>query len=137
MDSDERTLNIEELLSNIHSSKEIMKKCRKIEKTEEKGAVNKLKHMSNNLPVGMIMLIVLFAALGTMVIMLKAEVADFRGLQEQVVANDSKFKITIIEDKLEASEREKEALKKELVNIKNTIEKIKNINTGKKKLAAG
>jgi hypothetical protein len=63
--------------------------------------------------------------------------ADFRGLQEQVVANDSKFKITIIEDKLEASEREKEALKKELVNIKNTIEKIKNINTGKKKLAAG
>jgi len=136
INSDERTLSIEELLSNIHSSKEIMKKSRNNEKTEENKAVNKLKHMSNNLPVGMIMLIILFAALGTMVIMLKAEIAGFSGLKEQIAANDSRFKITIIEDKLEASEKEKEALKKELANIKNTIESIKNISTDRKKLAS-
>jgi len=130
--SEERMLNIEELLSNIRSSKEITKKNIK---TEENKAVNNLKHMSKSLPIGMIMLIILFAALGTMVIMLKTEVADFSGLREQIAASDSKFKIAIIEDKLEVSEKEREALKKELAQIKHTIETIRNINTDRKKLA--
>jgi hypothetical protein len=132
INTDERILNIEELLSNIHSNKRTMNKTINKAKIEEDKTVNKPKHMSNNLTIGMIILITLFAALGTMVIMLKAEVADFSGLKEQIAAmaaNDSKFKITIIEDKLEASEKEKESLKKELVQIKNTIETLKSIQT--------
>lgn len=135
INSDERTLSIEELISNIHSSKEIMKNSRYKRKTAKNSAVNILKYILNNLPVGMMMLITLFAALGTMVIMLKAEVTDLGGLREQVAANDSKFKIAVIEEKIEASEKERDALKKELVHIKKTVETIKNINANIKKLA--
>ena len=133
--TEERMLSIEELLSNIHNSKEAMKKQRNKEIAEKNGAVNNPKHMSKNSSIGMIILVILFAALGTMVIMLKAEVADFGGLREQIAANDSRFKITIIEGKLEASEKEKETLKNELAQIRNSLEALKNAKTETKKLA--
>jgi hypothetical protein len=133
--TEERVLSIEELLSNIHSSKEILIKHKNRETAKEDRAVNKLKHMSNNLPFGMIALIILFAALGTMVITLKAEVTDLGSLKGQIAAGDSNFKIAIIEGKLEASEKEKETLKKELVQIKNTLEALRNTRPERKRLA--
>jgi hypothetical protein len=133
--TEERMLSIEELLSSMHNSKEKIKKHRNDEMTEEKVAVNNMKHLSKNLPIGMIILVILFAALGTMVIMLKAEVADFGGLREQIAANDSRFKIAIIEEKLEASEKENKALKSELAQIKTFLEELKNIKTNKRGLA--
>ncbi|MCX5812116.1 MAG: hypothetical protein NT178_06175 [Proteobacteria bacterium] len=133
--SEERVLNIEELLTNIHNSKEKMKKYKNKEITEDNEAVNNPKHMSKNLPIGMTVLVILFAALGTMVIMLKAEVADFGSLREQIAANDSKSKIAIIEGKIETSEKERETLKNELALIKNSIEALRRIKIERKSLA--
>jgi hypothetical protein len=133
--TEERILSIEELLSNIRSSKEIMKKHGNKERSQKNRTVNNLKHMSNNLPVGMIILVALIAAVGIMVIMLKAEVADFRNLREQISSNDSKFKITIIEEKLEVSEKEKRAIKSDLAHIKKALEELRNPKTERKSLA--
>jgi ribosomal protein L29 len=133
--TEERVLSIEELLSNIHSSKKTMKKYRATDSAEESGAVNNLKHMSKNLPFSMIILLILFAALGTMVIMLKAEVSDLTGTKEQIGVNDSKFRIAIIESKLEATEKENETLKHELSKIKTSLEALRNTNKGGKSIA--
>jgi hypothetical protein len=133
--SAERALNIEELLSNIHSSKETMKKYQGKEPAAENRTVKKLKHMSKNLPVNMIIFIILFAALGTMVIMLKAEVSDFTGLKERVSANDSIFRMAVIENRLETSEKENAALKNELAEIKISLEAIRNTKRGGKSFA--
>jgi hypothetical protein len=137
--SEERAVSIEELLSNIHSKKE---------KKEDK-TVNKLKTVSKNLPVGMIFFVLLVAALGVMVIMLKTEVmtfktevaalktevADFRNPKAQTAQNEQKIKIAVIENKLEESEKEKQILKSELVQVKNTLEELKNMKADKKRLA--
>ena len=102
--SEERAVSIEELLSNIHSRKE----------TKEAKTVNNLKAVSKNLPVGMIFFVLLVAALGVMVIMLKTEVmtfktdvmtlktevADLRNPKTQIAESEQKMKIAVIENKL-------------------------------------
>ncbi|MCX5805334.1 MAG: hypothetical protein NT010_04590 [Proteobacteria bacterium] len=133
--AEERLLSMEELISNIRTSKEIMKKNKNKETTRKNWTVNNLKHMSKNLPVGTIILVALVAALGIMVIMLKAEVTNFRNLKEPIAANDSNFKMAIVEEKLEASEKERGAIKSELAQIKNAIEEIRNTKTERKRAA--
>jgi hypothetical protein len=133
--TEERVLSMEELISNIRTSKEIMKKHKSKETTGKNRAVNNLKHMSKNLPVATIILVTLVAALGIMVIMLKAEVTNFRNLKEPITANDSNFKMAIVEEKLEASEKERGAIKSELAQIKKAIEELRNTKTERKKTA--
>lgn len=135
--SEERVASIEALLSNIHSKKETKRKEAKEDKT-----VNNLKPVSKNLPVGMMFFVLLVAALGVMVIMLKTEVmtlktevADFRNPKAQIAESEQKIKIAVIENKLEESEKEKKILKSELAQIKNTLEQLKYMKTNKKSLA--
>ncbi|RPI70853.1 MAG: hypothetical protein EHM45_24305 [Desulfobacteraceae bacterium] len=137
MVSEERAVSVEELLSNINSRKETKKK-----ETKEKKTVNKIEHASKNSHAGMIVFVLLIAALGVMIIMLKAEVmtlktevGDFRHLRAQIAESDPKIRIALIENKLEDSLKEKEALKNELTQIKKTLEEIKNTRVEKKRFA--
>jgi ABC-type Na+ efflux pump permease subunit len=128
--SEKQAISVEELLSNIHSKKE----------EKEHKTVNNLRQMSKNFPIGTILFVLLIAALGVMVIMLKAEVvslkteiADLRNPKAQIAESEQKIRIAVIEDKIEESDKEKQLLKAELLQIKNHIEDLKNMKTDKKK----
>jgi len=130
--SEKHTISVEELLSNIHSKKE----------EKENKTVNTMRQASKNFPIGMILFVLLIAALGVMVIMLKAEVvslkteiADLRNPKAQITESEQKIKIAVLENKIEESEKEKQLLKADLLLIKNNIEELRNMKTDKKRLA--
>ena len=134
--TEKETITIEELLSNVNRHKAV--------KNEEK-AVKKVKGtqvLSKNFPVGMILFVLLIAALGIMVIMLKNEVvllktemADLKHIKTQITESEHKIKIAVIENKLEESEKEKQALKDQIAQIKSEVEELKNIKINSKRPA--
>ena len=82
--TEKQAITIDELLSDINNKKT----AKKVEKTENE--VKSAKRVSKNFPFGMILFVLLIAALGIMVIMLKnevvllkTEVADLKNLKEE------------------------------------------------------
>ncbi|MCX8021160.1 MAG: hypothetical protein N2745_00085 [Syntrophorhabdaceae bacterium] len=131
----QRTVSVDELLSTIRS-----KKGERNGVIKNPPSVKTMKPVSKNIPFGTIILLFLVAALGTMVITLRAEisatkgeVADLKNLKEMVAANDPRLKIASLEDKLEWANRENEALKNEISELKYVIEEMKRPKQEKKK----
>ncbi len=90
----------------------------------------------------MILFVLLIAALGIMVIMLKNEVvllktemADLKHIKTQITESEHKIKIAVIENKLEEWEKEKQALKDQIAQIKSEVEELKNIKINSKRPA--
>ena len=144
--AEKRVISIDELLSNINNRKELNRKEAKISslndrtKTTNNETVKKPKHLSNNLHFGTMVLVLLVAALGSMVVILKndvtvlkEEVLNLRNLKEQVSAIDPKLKIAVIENKLEDAWKENKTIKDEMTQMKNTLDELKNTKVERKK----
>lgn len=149
-----RTVNIDDLLAAINDKREIKGPARDRRSTEERyaghrvaemkyveaGAVKKTRSASKNLPFGMIVLLLLVAALGAMVIVLrtevvalKTEITDLKDLKAEVSANDQSMKIASLESKLEESNKEREILKTEIIQLKGILEEIKSARVERKR----
>jgi len=134
--TEKQAITIDELLSDINNKKT----AKKVEKTENE--VKSAKRVSKNFPFGMILFVLLIAALGIMVIMLKnevvllkTEVADLKNLKAQITESEHKIKIAVIENKLEESEKEKQALKGQIAQLKSDVEELRNMKTETKRYA--